>query len=153
VLQTRLENLKSDGSSWRSDLEQRERKVKELEVKMAEWERKKKEAGEERLRLGSVVSEVVQARKSLESLTTGMRVPMASRPQSLVTSTPNKADLSLESQLVALQQTHTATLADLSSVTSKYRDALREISDLAAQIQEVKLSNPTVPLTPNFPSA
>jgi chromosome segregation ATPase len=153
VLQTRLENLKSDGSSWRTDLEQRERKVKELEVKMIEWERKKKEAGEERLRLGSVVGEVASARKSLESLATEASSNGFSTPVS-GTSTPNKADLSLESQLVALQQTHTATLADLSSVTSKYRDALHEISDLAAQIQEVKLSNPAAPspLTPTFPS-
>lgn len=51
-------------------------------------------------------------------------------------------DINLRTQLDALQQTHTATLADLSSVTAKYRDALREISDLAAQIQEAKLSNP-----------
>lgn len=147
VLQTRLENLKSDGTGWRSDLEKRERKVKELELKMAEWERKKKEAGEERVRLGSVVSEVVQARKSLESLTISMDSNGTSTPASGI-STPNKTDLSLESQLVALQQTHTATLADLSSVTSKYRDALREISDLAAQIQEANLSNPTVPEPP-----
>jgi predicted RNase H-like nuclease (RuvC/YqgF family) len=153
VLQTRLENLKSDGTSWRSDLEERERKVKELELKMAEWERKKKEAGDERLRLGSVVGEVAQARKSLESLSTNTGSNGVSTPVS-GTSTPNKADLSLESQLVALQQTHTATLMDLSSVTSKYRDALREISDLAAQIQEAKLSNPVAPspLTPTFPS-
>jgi kinesin family protein 4/21/27 len=53
----------------------------------------------------------------------------------------------LESQLLALQQTHTATLADLSSITAKYRDALREISDLAAQIQEAKLSD-TIPESP-----
>ena len=149
VLQTRLESLKSDGTSWRSDLEARERKVKELELKMAEWERKRKEAGEERARLGSVVSEVAQARKSLESLTIGMEIETngSSTPASGI-STPNKLDLSLESQLVALQQTHTATLADLASVTSKYRDALREISDLAAQIQEANLSNPTVPEPP-----
>jgi predicted RNase H-like nuclease (RuvC/YqgF family) len=153
VLQTRLENLKSDGTSWRTDLEARERKVKDLEAKMAEWERKKKEAGEERLRLGSVVGEVALARKSLESLstktdTTGFSTPISGA------STPNRADLSLESQLVALQQTHTATLMDLSSVTTKYRDALREISDLAAQIQEAKLSNPGAPspLTPTFSS-
>lgn len=145
VLQTRLENLKSDGTGWRSDLEKRERKVNELEEKMAEWERKKKEAGEERVRLGSVVSDVIQARKSLESLAAGSNG--ASTPVSGI-STPNKADLSLESQLITLQQTHTATLADLSSVTAKYRDALREISDLAAQIQEANLSNPTVPEPP-----
>jgi kinesin family protein 4/21/27 len=49
---------------------------------------------------------------------------------------------------VALQQTHAATLADLSSVTAKYRDALQEISDLAAQIQEAKLATISVPPSP-----
>ncbi|KAH7915305.1 kinesin-domain-containing protein, partial [Hygrophoropsis aurantiaca] len=144
TLQIRLENLQRDGESWRTDLEERERKVRELEQKMEEWERKKKEAGEDRLRLGGIVGEVDLAKRSLESLngTNG-----ASAHTSGV-STPITADLSIENQLVALQQTHAATLADLSSVTSKYRDALREISDLAAQIQEVKLSNPTIPESP-----
>lgn len=144
ILQSRLENLESDGTSWRSDLEQRELKVKELEAKLAEWERKRQETGEERMRLGGVVGEVALARKSLESLnipdagTSGYATPISE------VSSPRNGDISLESQLVALQQTHTATLADLSSVTSKYRDSLREISDLAAQIQEAKLSNPSV---------
>ncbi|KAL0067120.1 hypothetical protein AAF712_005907 [Marasmius tenuissimus] len=53
---------------------------------------------------------------------------------------PTQASL-IEKQFLALQQTHQATLADLSSVTNKYRDALREISDLAAQIQEAKLGS------------
>ena len=46
-------------------------------------------------------------------------------------------------------------LTDLSPVTAKHRNinALREILDLAAQIQEAKLGNPTAPspLTPTFP--
>ncbi len=50
----------------------------------------------------------------------------------------------LEKQLLELQQTHKATLTDLASITNKYRDALREISDLASQIQEAKLSNHAV---------
>ena len=144
VLQSRLENLQSDGTSWRSDLEERERKVKELEAKMADWELKRKETGDERLRLGSMVGEVALARKSLESLTPATDGTGFVTPASGI-STPNRADLSLEGQLVALQQTHTATLADLASVTAKYHDSLREISDLAAQIQEAKLSNPIVP--------
>jgi kinesin family protein 4/21/27 len=140
LLQSRLDILRQDGESWRTDLETRERKVRELEQKMEEWERKRKDAGEERLRLGSVVGEVAQARKSLEVL--GFNGSTSSSVSGA--STPNTADHSLESQLVALRQIHTATLADLSSVTAKYRDALREISDLAAQIQEAKFN--TVPV-------
>lgn len=144
LLQSRLATLRQDGESWRTDLEEREKKVRELEVKMEEWEKKRQDAGEERARLGSVVGQVVQARKSLEVVGTNDNFD----GQESGGSTPNKADLSLESQLVSLQQTHTATLADLSSVTAKYRDALREISDLAAQIQETKLSNPSLPESP-----
>lgn len=142
ILQTRLENMTSDGTSWRSDLELREQKLKELESKMAEWELKRQEAGEQRVRLGAVVGEVALARKSMESLnadgTSGFVTPVSEMPS------PLDGDLSTEAQLTSLRQTHTATLADLSSVTSKYRDSLREISDLAAQIQEAKLANSNV---------
>ncbi|KAG6814559.1 hypothetical protein H0H92_000087 [Tricholoma furcatifolium] len=152
TLKSRLDGLREDGENWRSDLEERERKVKELELKMTEWEAKRKEASDMRNRLGEVVGEVASARKSLEidlasvpqttegtpssssPITSGERLP-----ESLTTA--SVPDPLLEKQLLALQQTHTATLADLSSVTAKYRDALREISDLAAQIQEAKLSN------------
>ncbi|KAJ7311540.1 kinesin, partial [Mycena albidolilacea] len=147
LLQGRLETLRSDGDNWRSDLEERERKVRELEERMQEWERKKKDAGDARARLGAVVGEVAEARKSLQldiaangsGSGSDVETPLAS-----VAVVPDAADRhpdhDAQQQLVALQQTHTATLADLSSVTSKYRDALREISDLAAQIQEAKLA-------------
>ena len=39
---------------------------------------------------------------------------------------------------------HTATLADLTFVTAKYHNSLHKVSYLAAQIQEAKLSNPTI---------
>ena len=152
-LQTRLDTLRQDGENWRSDLEARELKVKQLEEKMLEWEQKRKEAAESRFRLGDVVEEVVSARRSLEvdlantpSLANASDSPET--PPSLTSSLSPPEDNAKEmssteiaAQLLALQQTHTATLADLSSVTTKYRDALREISDLAAQIQEAKLSN------------
>lgn len=165
LLKSRLEALRQDGESWRTDLEEREKRVKELELKMLEWERKKNDAGDARIRLGNVVGEVASARKSLEIDITNTPAstdgspspssaigptagPLASEisqgPDTPGETTPNPA---LESQLLALQQTHTATLADLSSVTAKYRDALREISDLAAQIQETKLNN-TIPESP-----
>jgi len=159
MLKSRLEALRQDGESWRTDLEERERKVRELELKVLEWERKKNDAGDARIRLGNVVGEVVSARRSLEIDITNSPAgsngptppPSAIRPtagplaseinQEPDTPQENKQNPALESQLLALQQTHTATLADLSSVTAKYRDALREISDLAAQIQEAKLNN------------
>lgn len=147
ILQMRLETLTKDGESWRSDLEQREKKVMELEVKMKEWERKRKEAGEDRTRLSSVVGEVEQARRGLEELNVANANGSSTSSSSM--STPTK-DPSVENQLAALQQTHAATLADLTAVSTKYHDALREIADLAAQIQEAKLSNPTIPEHPNL---
>lgn len=142
TLKTRLENISQDGASWRTDLEERERKVKELEQKMETWERKRKEANEDRIRLGDVVGEVELAKRSLESLNgTSANSNSAS---SSGASTPT-VESTVENQLVALQEIHAATLRDLSSVTKKYQDALQEIADLAAQIQEAKLSNLTIP--------
>ncbi|KAI9446696.1 kinesin domain-containing protein [Lactarius indigo] len=139
VLQERLEGLKKDGQSWRTDLEERERRVLELETKMEEWQAKKKEAGEAWERLGNMASEVQQERNRLD--VDLAKVATSSSNSASGTSTPKESELALENQLVSLQQAHAATLADLSSVTAKYRDALHEISDLAAQIQEAKLSN------------
>ncbi|KAG5637757.1 hypothetical protein H0H81_003324 [Sphagnurus paluster] len=155
-LKSRLESLQLDGESWRSDLEEREHRMKDLEMKMVEWEAKKKAAAEIRARLGNVVGEVASARRSLEidianaprvSGETPLPSPDSEGPVANMSSLTNGTEPpatsypALEGQLIALQQTHTATLADLSSVTAKYRDALREISDLAAQIQEAKLSH------------
>uniref|UniRef100_A0A8H7Y0Q3 Kinesin motor domain-containing protein n=1 Tax=Psilocybe cubensis TaxID=181762 RepID=A0A8H7Y0Q3_PSICU len=156
TLQARLDAFRQDGDNWRSDLEARELRLKQLELKMKEWEQRKREAGETRIRLGEVVGEVEQARRSLE-------VDLANAPPTPVSPTETSPDsdpsspngiendtaatspsTDLENQLLILQQTHTATLADLSSITVKYRDALREISDLAAQIQEAKLNSSSV---------
>jgi chromosome segregation ATPase len=153
TLQGRLELFKQDGENWRSDLEARELKIKLLEEKMREWEQRRKDAGETRARLGSVVGEVESARKTLqidfENTPSGSASPAVSdsahSPIKLHVDDPvSSSNVELESQLLSLQQTHTATLADLSSVSSKYRDALREISDLAAQIQEAKLNSPSL---------
>lgn len=155
TLQSRLEAFRQDGENWRTELEAREAKVKQLEEKMKEWEQKRKEAGETRLRLGSVVGEVESARRSIENdlantssspitseSTESLVGPSQAKRTSLVDEMPvTVPNAELEAQLLALQQTHSATLADLSSVSAKYRDALTEISDLAAQIQEVKLGN------------
>jgi len=118
--------LTKDGQSWRDDLLDREQKVKELERKMEEWESKRKETNEERLRLGNIVDEVSKARQSLQlnDPSNGTRSSDSSRPDSPVSSpgpvTP--AESAIENQLVSLQRTHTMTLADLSSL--KYCDAL-----------------------------
>ncbi|KAI0032831.1 hypothetical protein K488DRAFT_49051 [Vararia minispora EC-137] len=145
-LQGRLEDFKRDGESWRTDLEEREARVRALEQKMEEWEATRREAAAARERLGSMASDIAAEEKRLSKLAMAkVNGSDASLPQSSGANTPKEQELALESQLVALQQTHTATLADLSSVTAKYRDALREISDLAAQVQELKISGSVPP--------
>ncbi len=157
TIQSRLESFKLDGENWRSDLEAREAKVKQLEEKMREWEQRRKETEETRFRLGGVVGEVELAKRHLEidiskssstvssvSPSPGSEYPPPMPLQADSHDAVGATDTELEKQFLELQQTHTATLADLASITGKYRDALREISDLAAQIQETKFSNPSI---------
>ena len=152
-LQGRLTSITKDGQSWRDDLEEREERVKELERRMVELEAKKNDTAEERARLGEIVEEVAKARRSLQfpkgvtiNGNGGFESVGSSRPETpLSTTAPSDALQTLvegdvNAQFVALQQTHTATLADLSNVTAKYRDALREIQDLSSQLEEAKLS-------------
>ena len=154
VLQSRLISLAKDGQSWRDDLEEREKRVKELEKKVIELETRKNDAAEERARLGEIVEEVAKARRSLQlpkgvtinGNSAGFESVGSSRPETpLSTAPPSETpptvvEGNIDAQLAALQQTHTATLVDLSTVTAKYRDALRGIHDLSTQLEEAKLS-------------
>ncbi|OCB86667.1 kinesin [Sanghuangporus baumii] len=145
ILQARLDSILQDGESWRSDLEDREKRVRDLEVRMEEWQARRLEANNDRARLGDINAEVQKARRSLE-----VDMAQAAKAIKIVHTESSDAedeqgddgDESLHHQLKSLRETHAATLADLSSVTSKYRDALKEISDLAAQINEIKLGSP-----------
>ena len=152
ALQFKLDALQQDGDGWRADLEKRETRVLELEQKMAQWEQKKKEAEETRIRLENVVEEVATTMKDLESPSsspTSTDAPTIEliaeiTPQGTTSVVTSQPEQDMTPQYLTLQQTHTATLADLSAVSSKYRDALREISDLAAQLDEIKLGSPTM---------
>lgn len=150
---------REDAESWRQHLDERERRVQELERKMEEWEKVRIETSHERERLNSVVSTVQSARRSLETEVAQKEVGDA--PQSLEMSAPSSSTTSTmtvtpqtvatslpdgsaaAADLMTLQATHSSTLTELESVSSKYRDALREISDLAAQIAEAKLHSDT----------
>ena len=162
-LQKRMDGLSADSDEWRASLEAREARVSELEEKLKEWEVKKQVAAEDRERLGNLVDGVAKARQSLDievarlqngateeakkdapadgAPTDGAPTDATPTDATPTDATPTKEQSDLQAQFVALQETHTATLADLSAVTSKYRDALREISDLAAQIAEAKLNS------------
>ena len=173
----------ADLEAWRQTLDERERKVHELELKMAEWEQVRASVGNERKRLGDIVEGQEREKKLLEDAitaspaSTNVRLPLTldvpqtralptlnvagspgneadvPLPHSPVESVSSSADAeTLRDQLLALQETHSGTLHDLSSVTFKYRDALREISDLAGQISEVKLQlSQQTPLHSTFP--
>lgn len=136
-LQARVEAMLAEGEDlrqWKDSLAEREKRVQELEQQMEEWEKVRVEAGFERQRLASVVSEV-ETRRSLEAEVNGLP---ASPTHSTMTVTPANAP-----ELSQLREKHQSTLAELDSVSTKYRDALKEISDLAAQIAEAKLHSET----------
>ncbi|KAH7107617.1 kinesin-domain-containing protein [Auriculariales sp. MPI-PUGE-AT-0066] len=110
LLQTRLEGLKTDGEGWRSELEARERKVAELERQLMSWEERRREAGLDRERLGDLMNGIEQAKNELEKNIDLVREASSHEP-SVNGSKP------FDDQLINLQQTHTATLADLSTET------------------------------------
>ncbi|KAG8907187.1 hypothetical protein FRB99_005159 [Tulasnella sp. 403] len=181
-LQQQRLKAEADMEQWKADLEERERKVAELEKQMEEWQKVRLAAGSERKRLGGIVEDqqrlLEQAFTSSSSssnaspaitgspmpvlpesalehmdhsglrsalqITTGVsgtstpsHVPLPTSPtDSISSSTPPDV---VREQLISLRETHSKTLEDLSTVTSKYRDSLREISDLAGQISEIKI--------------
>ena len=124
-----------DLRQWKDSLAEREKRVQELERQMEEWERVRAETGLQRQRLASTVSEVETTRRSLEAEVNGLP---ASPTHSTMTITPADA-----SELNQLREKHQTTLAELDAVSAKYRDALKEISDLAGQIAEAKLHSET----------
>ncbi|OBZ72584.1 hypothetical protein A0H81_07785 [Grifola frondosa] len=122
-LQTRLDNLKRDGESWRTDLEEREIKMRALTGLPRRSMKDDLYQAEEQMQcLGDLVTEVTKARKDLEKTispakTSGFRSRIESGASLMF-----ESNSSAEMQLVTLQQTHNATLADLSSITDKNGD-------------------------------
>ena len=142
TLEQKLALLTSDEQGWRNELEKREERVKALETQMKEWESIRHDAAQQRDRLNGLASEVEDARRGLDSSSRP-----SSRLEEMRESSPTPEDPSINAQFQALQETHTATLLDLESVTTKYKEALREITDLASQLEEVKLQGEAAPLT------
>ncbi|KAG8996291.1 hypothetical protein FRB94_008412 [Tulasnella sp. JGI-2019a] len=188
-LEAKVDELLSGGGTekdladWKASLEDRERKVAELERQMEEWQKVRHDTGAERARLGSVVSTVERQQRDLEQELSGsvgslgflkpervdidglslasasetadadddgnsplhIDTPGLQHP-SVTPPSPNPSVRSfltlppevVREQLLTLRKTHSLTLEELSTVTSKYRDALKEISDLAGQITDVK---------------
>ncbi|KAG8943136.1 hypothetical protein FRC00_011341, partial [Tulasnella sp. 408] len=160
-------------NDWKAALEEREKKVADLEKQMVEWEKIRAEVNAERKRLNELAEgqkreieqQMLKPPASEGGLTpagsvTGSPAPMGLKLTMDVSAnaspvkptdvplppSPDEfADIDssspevLRDQLLSLRETHSRTLGDLNGVTSKYRDALREISDLAAQISEIKL--------------
>ena len=133
-LQARIDAMfaeSKDMRQWKDSLSEREKRVQELEQQMEEWEKLHTETGLQHQRLASAVSEVETTHQSLEA---EVNTLPASPTHSIVMITPTDA-----SELSRLRETHQNPLAELDTVSAKYRDALKEISDLARQIQEAKL--------------
>lgn len=124
-----------DMREWSAALAEREQRVQALEKKMEEWEKVREATGAQRLALRSEVQEVESSRRSLEVESAGAN---GAPSPSTSTLTINAAETS---ELISLREKHQSTLTELDSVSSKYRDALKEISDLAAQIAEARLNS------------
>ncbi len=136
-LQQRLAYMRGDEAGWRSDLETRENKLRALE---AQWQAKRG-AGNDNESPTDVTPHGSSAKSSLKGdedavVTVDHEAPLI-YGESI-------ADADLRSYLRELQENHTATLADLSAVSAKYQDALLEISDLAAQLKEYQLQQPSL---------
>jgi kinesin family protein 4/21/27 len=122
-------------------LEAREKKVEELEGRMAEVEKMRVELQSERERLGNAVGGVERARRSIEF---SSPVINGSGESSIVSE-----------ELEQLRKNHAETLQELNAVNSRYQDALHDISDLYAQINEAKLqavANQVPPVPPLPPT-
>ncbi|KAG8753634.1 hypothetical protein FRC14_005867 [Serendipita sp. 396] len=135
-LDRQLSTLTKDRDDWRAELEERELRLSELEERLKQWEETKEQAADDRARLGNIAGTVAKARESLD-----IEVAKAEKSNGKTSDGEASPLTELQAEYRTLQETHTATLADLSAVSDKYRDALREISDLAGQIAEAKLQS------------
>ncbi|CAG7852493.1 Kinesin-like protein KIF21A [Serendipita indica DSM 11827] len=129
-LERQMLTLTKDGESWRAELEQREHRVTELEERLKRWEEERDAAQEDRARLGGLVGQVSKARQSLDEEVARAQAndkePAAATAAAAAASTEGVNE-ELQKQYVALQETHTATLADLSSIAeAKLQSAQRD---------------------------
>ncbi|KAG8745599.1 hypothetical protein FRC10_007490 [Ceratobasidium sp. 414] len=161
TLRDEREAERKDREEWVKTLEARERKVEDLEARMSEVERERAFLSAERERLGSVVGGVEKARRSLEhervNGVDGTDTPFMTPPTEVPNEfgfpdgtgsddnqvgeglAPNQGEM-----LEELRRKHAETLEELNTVNARYQDALRDISDLYAQINEAKLQNGVV---------
>ncbi|KAG0147379.1 hypothetical protein CROQUDRAFT_656109 [Cronartium quercuum f. sp. fusiforme G11] len=68
---------------------------------------------------------------------------LVSSASSFPTPTSGAAPIDLRPQLTELQERHETTLGELEQVQTKYNNALKEVEDLSAQLEEAKLIQPT----------
>lgn len=153
TLRAEREAERKDREEWVKVLEAREKRVEALEVQMKEVERDRAFLASERERLGGVVGGVEKARRSLEMEVEDTGTPFMTpatevgemglfRGEVNGTNGVNRNGGEGERQAAAideLQKKHAATLAELNTVNTRYQDALHDISDLYAQINEIKL--------------
>lgn len=151
TLRAERETERKDREEWVKILEAREKRVEALEVQMKEVERDRAFLASERERLGGVVGGVEKARRSLEVEVEGAETPFMTPTTEFGGTLPRNGvngvngdggDAEKERQAAAieeLQRKHAATLEELNAVNTRYQDALHDISDLYAQINEIKL--------------
>ncbi|QRV88006.1 kinesin motor domain protein [Ceratobasidium sp. AG-Ba] len=143
TLRAEREAERKDRDEWVKMLEARERKVEALESRMGEVERERVWLAAERERLNGVVGGVEKARRSLEAEGvngingSGNETPFMTPATEIPA--PGLGFPGDAAEVEELRKQHAATLDELNTVNARYQDALRDISDLYAQINEAKL--------------
>lgn len=176
-LEGRLSLLDTSGDHKQllAEIDEKDRRVLDLERTLDELKSKTVVAEQEQERLEKLAAVEKEAREELQSRVRTlerasiMSVASRTRPDSVSSSqapadgadsdpidestslptssalTSSSADAvvvaALEHQLAKLQQSHDATLVELEAANVKYRNSLKEIEDLNAQVSDAKILN------------
>lgn len=169
-LESRLSLLHTSGDHklLLAEIDERDRRLLELERSLDDLQAKKDNSEKEGVRLEQVAGDEKEQRLELErrlkSVQRASTVASNSQPATPTTSSvliPGATagvalDATLLVRLKDLQSTYEATLAELASANEKYSSSLQEIQQLNAQIEEAKLVQSEdgdlvpSPTSPNF---
>jgi chromosome segregation ATPase len=138
-LQQKLAYMRGDEQGWRFDLEAREDKLRAVEAELQQWQGKGVPFTSQKDKHGLEIPDGTETPTSKSDLSVNGDAPI------VVNGSISEAQL--EDKLRLLQEQHSATVAQLADVSTKYREALHEISDLAAQLKEYQLQESSVRAT------
>lgn len=158
-----LLDTSADAKLLLKELDEKHQRVAELERELDEINQGKQNVGAENERLRKDFEAERSIQHELRNRLAGLTpVKDHSGSKSADVTTSNTLSNRLEptpetnDEIVRLQTAHDATVAELKTVSVKYREALAEITDLASQLSEARLVqsevHDTVPVSPGPPS-